>query len=131
MYINKKIKNAKPTEYNGVKYRSKLESEFAKVFDENGVSFKYEPFKITLIPSFKYLGQTIRDVSYTPDFVVYNNIIIEAKGFPNDAYPLRKKMVLKYIVDNNYNYEFYEIKTKNQLLKLIEELKTKESCRQN
>lgn len=131
MYINKKIKNAKPTEYNGVKYRSKLESEFAKVFDENGVPFKYEPFKITLIPSFKYLGQTIRDVSYTPDFVVYNNIIIEAKGFPNDAYPLRKKMVLKYIVDNNYNYEFYEIKTKNQLLKLIEELKTKESCKQN
>ena len=131
MYINKKIKNAKPTEYNGVKYRSKLESEFAKVFDENGILFKYEPFKITLIPSFKYLGQTIRDVSYTPDFVVYNNIIIEAKGFPNDAYPLRKKMVLKYIVDNNYNYEFYEIKTKNQLLKLIEELKTKESCRQN
>lgn len=131
MYINKKIKNAKPTEYNGVKYRSKLESEFAKVFDESGIPFKYEPFKITLIPSFKYLGQTIRDVSYTPDFVVYNNIIIEAKGFPNDAYPLRKKMVLKYIVDNNYNYEFYEIKTKNQLLKLIEELKTKESCRQN
>lgn len=131
MYINKKIKNAKPTEYNGVKYRSKLESEFAKVFDENEIPFKYEPFKITLIPSFKYLGQTIRDVSYTPDFVVYNNIIIEAKGFPNDAYPLRKKMVLKYIVDNNYNYEFYEIKTKNQLLKLIEELKTKESCRQN
>lgn len=131
MYINKKIKNAKPTEYNGVKYRSKLESEFAKVFDENGIPFEYEPFKITLIPSFKYLGQTIRDVSYTPDFVVYNNIIIEAKGFPNDAYPLRKKMILKYIVDNNYNYEFYEIKTKNQLLKLIEELKSKESCRQN
>lgn len=131
MYINKKIKNAKPTEYNGVKYRSKLESEFAKVFDENGIPFEYEPFKITLIPSFKYLGQTIRDVSYTPDFVVYNNIIIEAKGFPNDAYPLRKKMVLKYIVDNNYNYEFYEIKTKNQLLKLIEELKSKELCRQN
>lgn len=131
MYINKKIKNAKPTEYNGVKYRSKLESEFAKVFDENGIPFEYEPFKITLIPSFKYLGQTIRDVSYTPDFVVYNNIIIEAKGFPNDAYPLRKKMILKYIVDNNYNYEFYEIKTKNQLLKLIEELKSKELCRQN
>lgn len=131
MYINKKIKNAKPTEYNGIKYRSKLESEFAKVFDENGIPFEYEPFKITLIPSFKYLGQTIRDVSYTPDFVVYNNIIIEAKGFPNDAYPLRKKMVLKYIVDNNYNYEFYEIKTKNQLLKLIEELKSKELCRQN
>ena len=125
MIKNKKIKNATVTVYNGITFRSKLEAECAKILDEEGIKYQYEPFKIILLPSFKYLGKTLREWHYSPDFVVFNNIIIEVKGFPNDDWGYKKKMILKYIVDHNYMYEFYEVKNKTQLRTLIKELKTK------
>ena len=121
--VNRKIKNAKPKVYNGVTYRSGLEADMAKVLDENQVPFKYEPFKIVLLPAFKYLNKSLREWTYTPDFVVFNNIIIEVKGFPNDTWGIKKKMILKHIVDSGYKYEFYEVKNKTQMVNLIKELK--------
>ena len=125
MIKNKKIKNATVTVYNGITFRSKLEAECAKILDEEGIKYQYEPFKIILLPSFKYLGKTLREWSYSPDFVIFNNVIIEVKGFPNDVWGYKKKMILKYIVDHNYIYEFYEVKNKTQLCTLIKELKAK------
>ena len=125
MIKNKKIKNATITVYNGITFRSKLEAECAKILDEEGIKYQYEPFKIVLLPSFKYLGKTLREWSYSPDFVLFNNIIVEIKGFPNDVWGYKKKMILKYIVDHNYMYEFYEVKNKTQLRTLIKELKAK------
>ena len=125
MIKNKKIKNATVTVYNGITFRSKLEAECAKILDEEGIKYQYEPFKIILLPSFKYLGKTLREWSYSPDFVLFNNIIVEIKGFPNDVWGYKKKMILKYIVDHNYMYEFYEVKNKTQLRTLIKELKAK------
>lgn len=129
--VNRKVKNATPTTYNGIRFRSKLEASFAKTMDELGIKYQYEPFKIELVPSFQYMGKTIRCWDYIPDFVVFNNIIIEAKGFPNNAWPYKKKMILKHIVDNDYKYEFYEVKTITQLKKLIDELKQRETCKEN
>lgn len=126
MIKNRKIKNATPTVYNGIKFRSKLESECAKILDEQGVIYQYEPFKIVLLPKFKYLSETLREWSYVPDFVIFNNIIIEVKGMPNDVYRYKRKMLLKYIVDHNYCYEYYEVRNKTQMLNLIKELKKKE-----
>jgi len=125
--MNKKIKNATPEIYNNVKYRSKLEASVAKLLDSLNVDFKYEPFKITLLPAFKYLNKSLREWSYTPDFVIFNNIIVEVKGFPNDSWGIKKKMILKYIVDHNYNYEFYVIKNLTQMRSLIEELRQREN----
>lgn len=125
--MNKKIKGATPTVYNGVKYRSKLEAEIARLLNENQVAFKYEPFKMVLLPSFKYLDNSIREWSYTPDFVIYNNIIVEVKGYPNDVWGVKKKMILKKIVDSNYEYEFYEVKNKKQLTELLKKLKNREN----
>lgn len=125
--MNRKIKNATPEVYNGITYRSKLEASIARLLDELKVPFKYEPFKIILLPSFRYLGKFFRDWSYTPDFVVFNNIIVEVKGFPNDVWGYKKKMILKYIIDHNYCYEFYEVKNKSQMRQLIETLKQREN----
>lgn len=124
--MNKKIKNATVEVYKDIVFRSKLEASCAKLLDELNVPYQYEPFKITLLPKFNYLGKTLREWSYTPDFVIFNNIIVEVKGFPNDVWGYKKKMILKYIVDNNYNYEFYEVKNKSQLRILINELKQRE-----
>lgn len=125
--MNKKIKNATPEIYNNIKYRSKLEASVAKLLDSLNIDFKYEPFKITLLPAFKYLNKSLREWSYTPDFIIFNNIIVEVKGFPNDSWGIKKKMILKYIVDHNYNYEFYVIKNLTQMRSLIEELRQREN----
>jgi len=129
--VNRKVKNATPTVYNNIRFRSKLEASCAKTLDELGVKYQYEPFKIELIPGFQYLGKSYRAWDYTPDFVVYNNILIEVKGWKTDVYAYKKKMILKYIVDHDYCYEFYEVQNITQLKKLIEELKLREQCKEN
>lgn len=62
-------------------FRSKFEEHLAKAFDSTNLLYQYEPFKV------KYQ----LDCSYTPDFVFYNNVIIEAKGFLKPAD--RRKMI--------------------------------------
>ena len=56
---NKK-KFINPVIYNDQKYRSKLESDFARIMDDNGILYKYEPGVIT------YNGKR-----RCPDFVIY------------------------------------------------------------
>lgn len=131
MYKNRKVKNATITYYDGIKFRSKLEAECAKLLDRNNVSYKYEPFKIELLPSFQYDGKTYRSWMYEPDFVLYNNIIVEVKGFETDTWRIKEKMILKYIIDHDYQYEFYIVKNTSQLQKLIDELKHRESCKES
>ena len=124
--MNKKVKNATPTIYNGIKYRSKLEVSFAKFFEKEKIKAEYEPFKLTLLPSFRYNGEAIRAITYTPDFIIDycgKKYIIEVKGFPNDAYKIKKKYILKYLLDNHSIYTFYEAKTLTSLKKILQEIK--------
>lgn len=62
------------------KYRSRLEERLARWLEVNGQSFEYETLK---------LNYTVQAV-YTPDFILPNGVILEAKGYfrPED----RRKM---------------------------------------
>lgn len=68
----------------------------------------------------------IMSIKYTPDFYFkYNdlNIYIEAKGFENDVFYIKKKMFIKYL-DNLYLEKgekslYFEVYTKKQLLQAI------------
>ena len=62
-------------------YRSRLEEKLARWFELNGYQFEYETLK---------LNYTLSAV-YTPDFVLPNGVILEAKGYfkPED----RRKML--------------------------------------
>ena len=124
--MNKKVKNATPTLYKGIKYRSKLEVSFAKFFEKEKIKAEYEPLKFTLLPSFRYNGEAIRAITYKPDFIIDycgRKFIIEVKGFPNDAYKIKKKYILKYLLDNHSIYTFYEAKTLTSLKKILQEIK--------
>lgn len=105
---NKKVKNATPLEYKGIRYRSKLEASCAKTFDEMGINVEYEKHTFELIPSRKYLGVDFKSVNYTPDFVG-DSFIIECKGFPNDRWPVIKKLFIQYIEINKLNKKFFEV----------------------
>lgn len=125
--VNKKVINATEVTVNGVKYRSKFEARCAQILKENNISFEYEPLKIEYIPKFEYYGEKYRAAFYTPDFIIDNKYILEIKGFPNEVYRYKKKLVLlKLLEDNNYTkYRFFEIKTITQLRQWIKNYKDK------
>lgn len=66
----------------------------------------------------------VLDITYTPDFTFTIDdtlIIIEAKGFENDAFPLKKKMFRKCLEDKKAMY--FEVFSKTQCLQVIDILK--------
>ena len=120
---NKKIKGATTVTVGGVTYRSKLEAKCAQILKENNILFEYEPFKIEWIPKFKYKGVAYRAAFYTPDFVIDDKYILEVKGYANDVYRYKKKLILLKLVSEG-KYDFTEIKTLGSLRKWIQEYKS-------
>lgn len=115
-----KVKNATPNEYDGIKFRSKLETYTYKKLKEANIYSEYEQHRYELLPAFTFQGNKVRAITYLPDFVG-NNFIIECKGFPNEAWPLREKLFKYYLKDTNY--KFYVVHTQKEVDKLISELK--------
>lgn len=141
MIVNKKVKNATSTEYDGIKFKSKLEVTIYKALKEKGLDPLYECNKYILQEGFRPLKPyyikgscpktangyaKIIQISYTPDFVVKygdNILFIEAKGKQNDSYPIKRKLFLKYLEDipNAYFMEVYSKKDLVESLKQFEQ----------
>ena len=125
---NKRVKNAQITEYDGIKFRSKLEVYCYKKLVELGVDFSYEGVKFDLIPSLslnrvlafypiksgKRKGEwqevfKINKKTYTPDFIIPNYlgyyIAIEAKGAENDDFPTKRKLFLSHLEEEFGNVD--------------------------
>lgn len=139
--INKKVKNATSVEYDGIKFKSKLELTIYKVLKEKGLNPLYECNKFILQEGFRpskpyYLKgicpktangyAKIIQITYTPDFTVEygdNILFIEAKGKQNDSYPIKRKLFLKYLeyIPNAYFMEVYSKKDLLESLKQFEQ----------
>ena len=117
-----RIKNATPTQYDGIKFRSKLEVYTYKKLKEANIYAEYEQYRYMLLPSFIFENKTVRAITYLPDFVG-SNFIIECKGFPNEAWPLREKLFKYYLTNNMPNYSFYLVRNQKQVDELIEKLR--------
>lgn len=116
-----RIKGVENVVYNNIHFRSKLEMNIAKVLDILEIEYQYEPFRLEIFPSFNFQEHTIRKIEYTPDFTINNNIIIECKGWETPEYKIKKKLLLKFLVDNNYKYQFIQIHNIHELLQFIED----------
>lgn len=139
--MNKKVKNATSTEYDNIKFKSKLEVTIYKALKEKGLNPLYEYNKFILQEGFRPLKPyylkgicpktakgyaKIIQITYTPDFTVKygNNILfIEAKGKQNDSYPIKRKLFLKYLesMPNAYFVEVYSKKDLVESLKQFEQ----------
>lgn len=119
---NKKIKNATPTIYKGIRYRSKLEVRFAMMLDAEKIPFAYEEETWVVLDKQIYMGQTIRCVTYTPDFII-GNVVVEIKGFRNDVFPLKRKLIIKFINENRPATVFIEAKTVADMRAAVETIK--------
>lgn len=129
--INRRVKNANPTEYNGIQFRSKIEVYCYKELEKMGVDFTYEKVKVDLISALafnrvrafypvnsgKRKGEwqevfKMNKKSYTPDFVInYRNyyIVIEVKGMMNDDFPTKRKLFLAYLEEEFGNIDIKPI----------------------
>lgn len=120
------------------KFRSKLEKFCAEELKLHKIDFKYEEWKVELIPKFissiiSYektakgyvpISPNIRSITYTPDFVG-DNWIIETKGQETSDFKIKWKMFKKYIDDNSLNYTLYKPTNQKQIketIKLIKQL---------
>jgi len=125
------------------KYKSSIEKYCADQLRQNHIPFSYEEQQFTLVESFrfehKYFKMTSKrkdmsdrsntiqqPIRYTPDFVCKDyNWIIETKGYlpSHHDFPMRWKLFLKYIMDNEMNCEVYLAKNKLQVDQAIQEIK--------
>lgn len=137
MTENRKIKNATITEYDGITFKSKVEASVYKHLVSAGFKVQYEPTTFVLFNGYKpeltnYYApdshkvlecQTgkIRNVTYTPDFVVNDKYLIEVKGMQNDVYPVKQKFFRKLL--DQTPYIFFEVHTMAQLLQAINIIK--------
>lgn len=97
-------------EYKGVKYRSQLEVKTAEVLDALHIPFEYESRKLILQEGFRcpYQKDKVRSVTYTPDFII-GPIMLECKGFETPEWKIKKKLLFKYLSENEPDVIFHQI----------------------
>lgn len=120
--VNKKIKNATRVTIDGVTYRSKLEAKVAELFKEAGIDCQYEQERWVIMPTLLYNNVKYRAVTYTPDFTG-KDFIMEVKGYPNDSWKLKKKVIINFILNSGEKRVYYEIKSLKEAKELIVKLK--------
>ena len=117
-----KVNNATPNEFDGIKFKSKLETYTYQKLQENGITAGYESERFTLVPAFNYQNEAVRAMTYLPDFVG-KDFIIECKGFGNDAFPLRWKIFKYVLFQQKSNYKLYLVRNKQEVDQVISTLK--------
>lgn len=141
---NRKIKNAQNLEIDGKSFRSKLEVYCYQRLKENNIKFEYEGTKFRLLPDFKYDAEScesykkkgkwgfgekstnIKGVTYKPDFVSLDDgWLIECKGYPNDAFPLRWKLFKYLLTTNGLTLDLYLPKNQGHVDLCINKIKSK------
>lgn len=119
-----KVRNATPNIYDGIKFRSKLETYTYKKLKEAGIDAEYESTHFELIPKFEYNGEKVKAMTYLPDFVG-KNFIIECKGLVTDSFPLRWKIFKYYLKQENKDYKLFLVRNQKQVDEMINELSKK------
>lgn len=119
-----KVRNATPNIYDGIKFRSKLETYTYKKLKEAGIDAEYESTHFELIPKFEYNGEKVRAMTYLPDFVG-KNFIVECKGLVTDSFPLRWKIFKYYLKQENKDYKLFLVRNQKQVDEMVNELSKK------
>jgi hypothetical protein len=86
-----------------------------------GISWEYDTKKITLQKGFycQYQKDKVRAIDYIPDFVI-GPIMLETKGFETPDWKIKKKLLYKYLSENEPEAIFYIIKNDRQLLEALD-----------
>jgi hypothetical protein len=92
------VRNATKVTYDGIKFDSKLEQFVYAQLKLNKINFALK-YKVVIFEKFRYNDELIREISWTPDFILPDhNIVLEAKGYANDQWSLKIKLIKKYFL---------------------------------
>lgn len=111
---NKKIKNATVCQEGDIVFRSQQERSIYKYLLSIGITPEYEAEKFTIwdrkkfsVPFYDRFGKAFMKIDrkptaihYTPDFIFTVNgtrVILEVKGYKNDAAPYKIKLFRDYL----------------------------------
>ena len=124
----------------GMQFRSKLEVYCYKALKEAKLFEKYEEETFMLLEGsmmpnrvyerqsngkgeFKMRSSAIRQITYTPDFTG-KDFIIEVKGHPNMAFPLRWKMFKNVLSETGDTRNIYKPQSQKDIDAVIEIIKS-------
>lgn len=120
--MSERIVNVHEQDYKGKHFRSTLEAQTAKALDALGIPFAYEERKIELLEGFRspFQKDKVRGITYTPDFII-GPIMLECKGFETPEWKLKKKLLFKWLQENEPDTIFYQIHdAKKSLLEILD-----------
>jgi len=122
----RKITKAKKHTEDGITFASGLELYCYRALNKANIPHEYEGKTFELVEKFKFEGLlmdkgttkgkkvfkqmtgNVRNISYTPDFINLDaGFIIETKGLRTPEFKMRFKLFLKYLYENNKNYDVY------------------------
>jgi hypothetical protein len=122
----RKITKAKKHTEDGITFASGLELYCYRALNKANIPNEYEGKTFELVEKFKFEGLlmdkgttkgkkvfkqmtgNVRNISYTPDFINLDaGFIIETKGLRTPEFKMRFKLFLKYLYENNKNYDVY------------------------
>ena len=125
------------TTVDGIKFQSKLEAYCYKQLRDNGILFKYEEDRFTLIEGFmpnsdswefKYKKfvprcKKVAPITYKPDFTCPEmSWVIECKGRANESFPLRWKLFKRHLKMTDQTPELYMPHTQKDIDIVIAEI---------
>jgi len=117
--INKKVRNATKVVYQWIKFDSKLELYCYIKLHENNIPFELKT-KFVSVDKFKYLWESIREISHYPDFFLYeNDIILDTKWFHTQTYTLKAKLLKKHFHDTGKPYKIITVKNQKEVNEFI------------
>ena len=132
-----RVRNARKKEVDGINFRSLLEVFCYRKLKESGIASEYETKKYVLFKGMHYgsnryedNGKTgykdkkdhkVRDITYTPDFIdPEGKWIIECKGFANERFPLKWKMFMKLLMEQDDPPVLFMPRNQKQILQTVE-----------
>ena len=106
---------AKKVEIDGHLFDSKAESKrylYLKDLEQKGVidCLELQP-EYVVQEKYRYRGEAIRAIKYRADFRYIDEdgaVIEDVKGFKTEVYKLKKKLFLKYLIENIPGARFIE-----------------------
>jgi len=141
---NKQITRSTKVQYQGLNFASKLEMHMYKLLKQAKIPVEYEGKTFSLVEGFdftnasyektrvkKYLhdrgNKNVLPIKYTPDFLDIQDpprFIIECKGNPNEAFPIRWKLFKRYLIKNNIKADLFMPRNQKdcaEVVKIIQE----------
>jgi len=120
---NARVRNATKVEVNKIKFDSKLEAYMYKLFKAKNIKMELQ-YVITLQPSFKRDGKTIRAIKWVADFYLPDhNMIVDTKGWGTEIFKMKLKMFKHMQYKGGYSHikklEFPKNKNECMILSVI------------